>query len=125
MPGQHPLVRQHPVTGEKALYVNQGFTRRIVGYKVEESEYFLKFLYDHTSKGADFQIRASYEPGTVVVWVCLSCWNWSRLHRGADYVILETNRTTASRYTLPLPTSLTKCGGIDAAGGSPHPSLNE
>ncbi|KAF9218377.1 TauD-domain-containing protein [Gyrodon lividus] len=65
---EHPLVRRHPVTGEKALYVNPGFTRRIVGFKNEESEYLLKFLYDHISKGADFQIRASYKPGTVVVW---------------------------------------------------------
>jgi sulfonate dioxygenase len=55
MLGQHPLVRVHPVTGEKALYVNQGFTRRIVGFKLEESEYLLKFLFDHISKGADFQ----------------------------------------------------------------------
>ncbi|KAF7970686.1 hypothetical protein HWV62_23288 [Athelia sp. TMB] len=66
---EHPLVRQHPVTGEKALYVNQGFTRHIVGYKVEESEYLLKFLYDHIAKGSDFQVRATYKPGTVVVWV--------------------------------------------------------
>jgi len=65
---EHPLVREHPVTGEKALYVNQGFTRHIVGYKVEESEYLLKFLYDHIAKGSDFQIRATYKPGTVVVW---------------------------------------------------------
>ncbi|EJD04643.1 alpha-ketoglutarate catabolism dioxygenase [Fomitiporia mediterranea MF3/22] len=65
---EHPLVRQHPVTGEKALYVNQGFTRRIVGFKEEESEWLLDFLFEHISKGADFQIRASYEPGTVVVW---------------------------------------------------------
>ncbi|KAF7973630.1 hypothetical protein HWV62_14820 [Athelia sp. TMB] len=65
---EHPLVRQHPVTGEKALYVNQGFTRHIVGYKVEESEYLLKFLYDHIAKGSDFQVRATYKPGTVVVW---------------------------------------------------------
>ena len=49
--------------------MNQNFTRRIVGYKDEESEYLLKFLFDHISKGADFQIRAQYEPGTVVVWV--------------------------------------------------------
>ncbi|KAJ7915076.1 hypothetical protein B0H13DRAFT_2001070 [Mycena leptocephala] len=65
---EHPVVRVHPVTGEKALYVNQGFTRRIVGFKAEESEYLLKFLYDHIAKGADFQIRATYKPGTVVVW---------------------------------------------------------
>ncbi|KAG2130711.1 hypothetical protein DEU56DRAFT_860318 [Suillus clintonianus] len=65
---EHPLVRRHPVTGEKALYVNQGFTRRIVGFKAEESEYLLKFLIDHIAKGADFQIRARYKPGSVVVW---------------------------------------------------------
>jgi len=65
---EHPVVRVHPATGEKALYVNQGFTRRIVGYKREESEYLLKFLFDHIAKGADFQIRATYKPATVVVW---------------------------------------------------------
>lgn len=65
---EHPVVRTHPVTKEKALYVNQGFTRRIVGFKQEESDALLKFLYDHIAKGADFHIRARYEPGTVVVW---------------------------------------------------------
>ncbi|KAF7362649.1 Alpha-ketoglutarate-dependent taurine dioxygenase [Mycena venus] len=53
---------------KKALYVNPIFTRRIVGFKKEESEYLLKFLYDHIAKGADFQIRATYKPGTVIVW---------------------------------------------------------
>ncbi|KAG6843752.1 hypothetical protein H0H93_000243, partial [Arthromyces matolae] len=65
---EHPLVRVHPATGEKALYVNQGFTKRIVGFKTEESEWLLKFLFDHVAKGADFQIRAPYNAGTVVVW---------------------------------------------------------
>ncbi|KIJ56389.1 hypothetical protein M422DRAFT_23665 [Sphaerobolus stellatus SS14] len=65
---EHPLVRVHPVTGEKALYVNQGFTKRIVGFKDEESKWLLDFLFDHISKGADFQARATYKPGTVVVW---------------------------------------------------------
>ena len=49
--------------------MNEGFTRRIVGFKDEESQYLLKFLFDHIAKGADFQIRAHYEPGTVVIWV--------------------------------------------------------
>ncbi|KAF8584985.1 TauD-domain-containing protein [Ramaria rubella] len=65
---EHPVVRQHPVTGEKALFINQSLTKRIVGFKEEESAWLLQFLFDHISKGADFHTRATYKPGTVVVW---------------------------------------------------------
>ncbi|KAK7189171.1 TauD-domain-containing protein [Paraphaeosphaeria sporulosa] len=64
----HPLVRTHPTTGEKALFINPQFSRRIVGYKKEESDYLLNFLYDHLAKGQDFQARVKWAPGTVVVW---------------------------------------------------------
>ncbi|CAF9911700.1 MAG: hypothetical protein ALECFALPRED_007625 [Alectoria fallacina] len=64
----HPLVRTHPATGEKAIYVNPQFTRYIIGYKQEESEYLLKFLYDHIALGQDFQTRVKWAPRTVVVW---------------------------------------------------------
>jgi sulfonate dioxygenase len=40
----HPLVRRHPVTGDKALFVNKQFSRRIVGLKTEESDAILNFL---------------------------------------------------------------------------------
>ncbi|EIW81863.1 alpha-ketoglutarate-dependent sulfonate dioxygenase [Coniophora puteana RWD-64-598 SS2] len=64
----HPLVRKHPVTGEEALYVNKGFSRRIVGLKKEESEALLNFLYNHIAASGDLQARVKWEPGTVVVW---------------------------------------------------------
>lgn len=64
----HPLVRTHPATGEKALFVNPQFSRRVVGYKKEESDFLLNFLYDHIAKGQDFQARVKWAPGTVVVW---------------------------------------------------------
>ncbi|KAL1585571.1 hypothetical protein WHR41_06020 [Cladosporium halotolerans] len=64
----HPVVRTHPATGEKALFVNPQFTRRIVGFKKEESDCLLGFLYQHIALGADLQARVKWEEGTVVVW---------------------------------------------------------
>ncbi|GEQ69244.1 hypothetical protein JCM33374_g2915 [Metschnikowia sp. JCM 33374] len=64
----HPLVRVHPVTKEKALYVNRPFARRIVELKSEESDALLNFLYSHIESAHDLQLRARWEPNTVVVW---------------------------------------------------------
>ncbi|EXJ81052.1 taurine dioxygenase [Capronia epimyces CBS 606.96] len=64
----HPIVRTHPATGEKALFVNPQFTRYIVGFKQEESDYLLKFLYDHIALSQDLQARVRWKPNTVVVW---------------------------------------------------------
>lgn len=64
----HPLVRVHPVTGDKVLYVNPGFSRKIVELKEEESESLLKFLYDHIAKSHDLQARVRWEDNSVVVW---------------------------------------------------------
>ena len=43
-------------------------TRYIVGYKKEESDFLLKFLYDHIALSQDLQCRVRWRPGTVVVW---------------------------------------------------------
>ncbi|GAA6038161.1 hypothetical protein JCM8097_005771 [Rhodosporidiobolus ruineniae] len=83
----HPLVRTHPVTKRKVLYVNPGFTREIVGLKKEESDTILNLLYSHLLQGHDFSARANWgEPGTVVLWdnrvTCHSAlvdWNSSKM----------------------------------------------
>jgi len=64
----HPLIRVHPVTGEKALFVNDEWIVDVVGWKRSETERLLKYLTDHISKGHDFQIRVGWKPGTVVVF---------------------------------------------------------
>lgn len=43
-------------------------TRYIVGYKKEESDHLLKFLFDHIALSQDLQTRVKWAPGTVVVW---------------------------------------------------------
>ncbi|KAJ7442666.1 TauD-domain-containing protein [Mycena latifolia] len=70
----HPVIRKHPVTGEETLFINPECTQSIVGYKKEESDLIIKFLYNHIAAGIDMQARARWEPATVVCWdnrVCL------------------------------------------------------
>ncbi|KAH8655398.1 hypothetical protein BX600DRAFT_482921 [Xylariales sp. PMI_506] len=64
----HPVVTVHPVTKKKALFVNSSYTQRIMGWDDEESDYMLKFLFDHVNRGQDFSCRVRYEPGTIVIW---------------------------------------------------------
>ncbi|MBF66479.1 MAG: taurine dioxygenase [Gammaproteobacteria bacterium] len=64
----HPVVRTHPLTGKRALFVNEGFTGAIVGLSDRESSALLKMLYDHIAYTVRAQIRVHWEPNTVVFW---------------------------------------------------------
>lgn len=64
----HPLIRTHPVTKEKIIFLNRPFSRKIVELKAQESDYLLNFLYNHIESGHDFQLRANWEPNSVVIW---------------------------------------------------------
>ncbi|MGI9327098.1 MAG: TauD/TfdA dioxygenase family protein [Pseudomonadales bacterium] len=63
----HPMVRTHPVTGRKALYVNEHFTRRIVEMSPEESAALLGFLTRWVQK-PQFTVRYRWQPNTVGIW---------------------------------------------------------
>ncbi|KAB5559569.1 hypothetical protein GE09DRAFT_60496 [Coniochaeta sp. 2T2.1] len=65
---EHPVVRVHPATGKKALFINPGFTKRIVGLRDEESGALLKLLFKHISLSQDLQVRVKWEEGTVALW---------------------------------------------------------
>ncbi|CAO3587749.1 unnamed protein product [Absidia cylindrospora] len=61
----HPIIRTHPVTGWKSLYVQPEFTTSIVGLTKHESDAVLQFLYNHITGGYDFQVRLKWEANTV------------------------------------------------------------
>ena len=64
---EHPVVRTHPVTGRRALYVNRGFTTRISGIPIDESEAILRYLYEHMENPL-FQCRFRWRPNSVAFW---------------------------------------------------------
>ena len=67
-PAEHPLVRSHPETGRKALYIsNPGITRRIAGMTEEESAPILDYLMDHATR-PEFTCRFRWEVGSMAVW---------------------------------------------------------
>lgn len=63
----HPVVRTHPETGRKALYVNVGFTQRFEGWTKEESRPLLRWLYEHCAK-PEFTCRFSWRKNSVAFW---------------------------------------------------------
>lgn len=63
----HPVIRTHPVTGRKILFVNKGFTSHINELPANESEAVLRFLYEHI-QNAYFQVRFRWEPHSVAFW---------------------------------------------------------
>lgn len=64
---EHPVVRTHPETGRKALYVNTGHTIRFGGMTEAESTPILEFLYQHQIK-PEFCCRFVWSPGAMAFW---------------------------------------------------------
>jgi taurine dioxygenase len=66
-PLSHPVIRTHPVSGRKALFVNDGFTTRINELEPAESEAILKLLFAHTTR-PEFTIRWRWQENDVAMW---------------------------------------------------------
>lgn len=63
----HPVVRRHPRTGRKALYVNEHFTRRLVELNATESEALLRYLTRWVANPR-FTVRYRWTEGTIAIW---------------------------------------------------------
>ena len=66
-PTVHPVVRTHPVTGRKCLFVNQTFTHHIEELHPQESEALLAFLYRHVDR-PEFSCRFRWSQDSVAMW---------------------------------------------------------
>ena len=102
----HPVVRVHPVSGERSLFVNPTFTRYVVGLSDRESRGVLDLLYGQLAR-PEFTVRFRWEPGSVAFWD-----NRATAHVGP--VDLGTTRSTgscsASRSSATRPSAPTGSG---------------
>lgn len=66
-PAEHPVVRTHPETGRKLLYVNAIFTTHIVGLDPAEGDRLLEYLC-HQANYPEYQVRWNWTPGDLAIW---------------------------------------------------------
>jgi len=64
---EHPVIRTHPETGRRCIYVNAAFTQYIVGWDKADSDAMLKHLYAQAAI-PEYQCRFRWEPGSIAFW---------------------------------------------------------
>jgi len=94
----HPVVRTHPDTGRKALYVNRTFTTRINELSATESRVILDMLFDH-AESIDFQIRFRWSLNDMAFWDNRCCmhyaiWDYWPAERKGRRVTIRGDRPT-------------------------------
>ena len=92
----HPVVRCHPETGRKALFVNRSFTTRILGLSEIESRNLIDLLCEHCEQAA-FQVRWRWAQGDVGIWDnrCLThcaVMDYGKSHRIMHRITLRGDR---------------------------------
>ncbi|PYH87461.1 tfdA family taurine dioxygenase [Aspergillus ellipticus CBS 707.79] len=120
----HPVVRTHPVTGWKTLYVNENFTKEIVGLEKRVGDGLLDTLFRTVAEGYEFQVRWKWTPNAVAIWD-----NRATFHTGIfDYFPhLRHGLRVAPQAERPHldPDSVTRKESIAAAQQGQHGKQGE
>ncbi|KAJ7579072.1 taurine catabolism dioxygenase [Mycena floridula] len=94
----HPVIRTNPVTGYKSLFVNRGFTKRIVELSQDESDDILEYLFRHISENHDIQVRFKWSLNDLAIWD-----NRSTYHTATnDYAALRQGNRVVSIGERPF-----------------------
>ncbi|WP_330456133.1 TauD/TfdA family dioxygenase [Streptomyces sp. NBC_00820] len=111
-PVEHPVVRVHPESGRKGLFVNPGFTSRILNVSEHESEGILGILYAHLTK-PEHIVRHRWRPGDVTLWDNRSTAHYANRDYGDRHRVMH-------RITLrgDVPAGPTPAGTRFAAGSA-------
>ena len=90
---EHPIVRTHPYSGKKCLFVNEGYTASVTGMSTQESDALLSRLFEHCTR-PEFVYRHRWRVGDFLIWD-----NCSTQHRAVmDYALPQ--RRLMERATL-------------------------
>jgi len=73
---EHPVIRTHPETGRKGIYVNNAFTQEIVGIDPAESAELLEILYRQAAI-PEYQVRFTWEPDSIAFWDNRACQHYA------------------------------------------------
>lgn len=94
-PVLHPVVRTHPVTGKKGLFVNESMTSLIKDLDRRESNYLLRYLFDHL-RTPEFQYRHKWRANDLAVWDNRLSLHYAlfdyRSHRLMHRIVIEGDR---------------------------------
>ena len=87
-PVSHPVVRTHPVSGKKGLFVSEGFTTHINELTEAESDALLRFLFAHATH-PNFQVRWHWQAGDVAIWDNRATQHFANFDYGAAHRIMH------------------------------------
>jgi len=87
-PQEHPVIRTHPETGQRGLYVNTAFTDHIKGMDRKESDELLKYLYSRAAI-PEYQCRFRWAPGSLAFWDNRACQHYAASDYFPDVRIME------------------------------------